>query len=118
QDEDSEIEITKKVFQSNINAIEFTRDIQTEDSIRIAIQFLLEAENVFFYGNGGSGIVGLDAQHKFMRTGLFCQALTDTHLQLMSASQLNEQSVAIFISHSGKNRDLLEVIEVAKAANA
>ncbi|MBP1949781.1 DNA-binding MurR/RpiR family transcriptional regulator [Virgibacillus litoralis] len=115
---DSELEVTKKVFQSNIKAIEYTRDLQSQDSIQQAVAFLTEANNLSFYGNGGSGIVGLDAQHKFIKTGLISQAYTDSHLQLMSASQLNEQSVAIFISHSGSNKDLLDVIEVAKKRNA
>lgn len=115
---DSELEVTKKVFQSNIKAIEYSRDLQSQASIQQAVGFLTEANNLSFYGNGGSGIVGLDAQHKFIKTGLISQAYTDSHLQLMSASQLNENSVAIFISHSGSNKDLLDVIEVAKKRNA
>ncbi|MDC3412199.1 MurR/RpiR family transcriptional regulator [Aquibacillus sp. 3ASR75-11] len=115
---DSELEITKKVFQSNLKAIEYTRDLQNNESISKALTAIEKAKSINFYGNGGSGIVALDAQHKFMRTGLPTHAFTDTHLQIMSASQLDQHSVAVFISHSGSNKDLLDIIDVAKENEA
>ncbi|GEL77743.1 MurR/RpiR family transcriptional regulator [Tenuibacillus multivorans] len=111
---DSTIEITEKVFQSNIKAIERTREIQNEESIDEATNQLIKANGVYFYGTGGSGVVAQDAQHKFMRLGVNAHVYTDTHLQLMSASQLTENNVAIFISHTGANIDILDVVEVAK----
>ncbi|SEA76134.1 DNA-binding transcriptional regulator, MurR/RpiR family, contains HTH and SIS domains [Thalassobacillus cyri] len=113
-EDDSELEITEKVFQSNLNAIENTRAIQSREGISKALELLLDAKNVYFFGNGGSGIVALDAQHKFMRAGLPVNAYTDTHLQLMAASQMKEEDIAFFISHTGSNKDILDVVEVAK----
>ncbi|MFC7062166.1 MurR/RpiR family transcriptional regulator [Halobacillus seohaensis] len=115
---DTDLEITEKVFQANIRALESTREIQSEETLAEATRFLLEAERVFFYGSGGSGIVALDAQHKFIRTGMSVHAYTDTHLQLMSASQLTENDLAVVISHTGSNKDTLDVVEVAKENGA
>ncbi|WP_026571052.1 MULTISPECIES: MurR/RpiR family transcriptional regulator [Sediminibacillus] len=111
--EDSELEIAQKVFQSNINALEYTREIQDPGNFQKAVQLLVQSNQVHFYGNGGSGIIALDGQHKFMRTGLPSYAHTDTHMQLMAVSQLTSSDTAVFISHTGANKDLLEVAELA-----
>ncbi|MFQ3545995.1 MurR/RpiR family transcriptional regulator [Halobacillus rhizosphaerae] len=115
---DTELDIAEKVFQANIRALEASRDIQNQETLHQALNFLLEADRVFFYGNGGSGIVALDAQHKFIRTGMSTHAYSDTHLQLMSASQLTPRDVAIIISHTGSNKDALDIIDIAKEHGA
>ncbi|GGC85609.1 RpiR family transcriptional regulator [Thalassobacillus devorans] len=113
-EKDSEMDIMKKVFQANINAIEYTREIQNEKNFTKALDIITNAKQIHFYGNGGSGVAALDGQHKFMRSGLPSHAYTDTHLQLMAASQLTNEDAALFISHTGTNKDLLEVVDVAK----
>ncbi|SDK02196.1 MurR/RpiR family transcriptional regulator [Sediminibacillus albus] len=112
--EDSEVEIVHKVFQSNINALEYTREIQESSSFHKAVEMIVQSKQIHFYGNGGSGVVALDGQHKFMRTGLPSYAHTDTHMQLMTVSQLGESDTVVFISHTGSNKDLMEVVELAK----
>ncbi|MDN4071580.1 MULTISPECIES: MurR/RpiR family transcriptional regulator [Fictibacillus] len=111
---DTPAQIAEKVFQSNIGTLEDTRQMLDEKSFQAAVDSLLAARKIEFYGNGGSGIIAMDAHHKFIRTGKPSIAYTDTHFQLMSASQLTEWDVALFISHSGTNKDLLHVMRVAK----
>jgi len=57
-------------------------------------------------------------QHKFLRTGKPCEAYTDTHLQLIAGSLLTRRDVVLAISHTGPNRDMLEVCGVARQAGA
>ncbi|MBN9655111.1 MurR/RpiR family transcriptional regulator [Halobacillus sp. GSS1] len=113
-EEDTDFEITEKVFQANIRALETSRDVQNPLSLKKAMEYLVEADRVFFFGSGGSNILAMDAQHKFMRTGMEAYAYPDTHLQLMSASQMRETDVAVVISHTGSNQDILDIVDVAK----
>ncbi|SFG04695.1 transcriptional regulator, RpiR family [Halobacillus alkaliphilus] len=115
---DTDLEITEKVFQANIRALEASRDIQNHETLAQAMEDLLSAERVFFYGSGGSGILAMDAHHKFLRTGMETHAYTDSHLQLMSASQLREGDLAVVISHTGSNKDILDIVDVAKSNGA
>ncbi|SFP84416.1 MurR/RpiR family transcriptional regulator [Salibacterium halotolerans] len=115
---DSEMEILAKVFQANMNAVQFTKEIQESAGFRQVLDHILNADQLHFYGNGGSGITAQDGLHKFIRTGIPCFAYTDTHMQLMAASQLTEKDVVFFISHTGANNDLLEVVETAKENGA
>lgn len=117
-EEDREYDVTEKVFKSNIRAIEETFKVINDNAFSDAVQALLSAKKIEFYGNGGSGIIAMDAHHKFMRTGIPSIAYSDSHMQIMSASQLTEHDVAVLISHSGSNKDILEALEVAKETGA
>ncbi|SES06582.1 MurR/RpiR family transcriptional regulator [Salipaludibacillus aurantiacus] len=117
QEDDDEKQISEKVFKSNIRTLEETLEVLNLDAIKEAIDLILKANKVEFYGNGGSGIIAADAHHKFMRIGIQSAAYSDSHLQLMSVSQLTENDVAVLISHTGANRDILDALEVAKENN-
>ncbi|PES26064.1 RpiR family transcriptional regulator [Bacillus anthracis] len=86
-----------------------------DTALEQAVKVLQEASRIEFYGNGGSGIIAMDAYHKFMRTGISCIAHTDSHFQIMGAGLLSKNSVVIGISHSGSNKGLLEALEIARA---
>jgi RpiR family transcriptional regulator, carbohydrate utilization regulator len=110
---DSEREIAQKVFRSNIRTLEESLVVLEEKKFKLAVDAILGARRIEFYGNGGSGFVALDAHHKFLRTGLNTAAYNDSHMQITSVSQLNEQDVIVLISHSGTNKELLDVLELA-----
>lgn len=115
---DSSKEIAEKVLRSNIRTLEDTFHILNNQTIEQAVQALLDAQHIEFYGNGGSGIIAMDAQHKFIRTGLRTTAYSDAHLQIMSSSQLSSADVAVLISHSGTNKDMLRVADIARQTGA
>ncbi|WP_442595844.1 MurR/RpiR family transcriptional regulator [Neobacillus sp. D3-1R] len=114
QEGDSEKEVAQKVFRSNIRTLEESLQVLDEGKFKKAVQALLKARKIEFYGNGGSGFVAMDAHHKFLRTGLQTVAYNDSHMQISSVSQLTKDDVVVLISHSGTNKDLLEVLEVAQ----
>ncbi|MGM0826900.1 MAG: MurR/RpiR family transcriptional regulator [Bacillota bacterium] len=113
-EEDSEGVIAQKVFRSNIRTLEDSLSMLNEEMFTKAIRGMIGARRIEFYGTGGSGFVAMDAHHKFLRTGMTTTAYNDSHMQLISASQLTDADVIVFISHSGSNKDLLEVLDVAK----
>lgn len=114
QEGDDEKQVAEKVFRSNIVTLEDTLSVMDGESFKKAVQLLLNANRVEFYGNGGSGVIAMDAHHKFMRTGIPTIAYSDSHFQVMSASQLTEKDLVVLISHTGTNRDILHALEVAK----
>lgn len=115
---DDEMEVTQKVFHFNIKTLEDTLRMLDKDAIEKAVKSMKQAQRIDFYGSGGSGTVALDAYHKFVRTGITTNAHTDTHFQIMAASQLKKGDVVVLISHSGLNKDILDVLEVAKENGA
>ncbi|EJQ07849.1 RpiR family transcriptional regulator [Bacillus cereus] len=116
--EDSMVTVAKKVFHSHITGLQDTLHLLNDTALEQAVKALQEANRIEFYRNGGSGIIAMDAYHKFMRTGISCIAHTDSHFQIMGEGLLSKNSVVIGISHSGSNKGLLEALEVAKARGA
>lgn len=111
---DDEKTVSQKIFHSNIRTLENTLEILEQSSIEKAVQFLLQARRIHFFGIGGSSVIAMDAYHKFIRSGIDSFAFIDSHFQRMSASQLTEKDAAVFISHSGSNKEIMEILDVAK----
>lgn len=71
-----------------------------------------------FYGVGNSGVVALDAQHKFFRLGVHTVSYSDGHMQVMSATLLGPGDCVVIISNSGRTRDLMDACDIAKKNGA
>ena len=71
-----------------------------------------------WYGVGNSGIVAQDGQYKFFRLGCNTVAYADGHLQVMAATLLSKRDAVIVISNSGRSRDLLDAVEIARKQGA
>lgn len=110
--------IALKVFQSNMQTLENTMALLTKPAIEQATNALSTAKSIYFFGTGGSATIAMDGYHKFMRTGTPSFAFIDSHFQLMAASQLSSEDVAVVISHSGANKDTLQILHTAAEAEA
>lgn len=110
--------IQRKLFKSHIDALNDTLSLMEEKEFEAAIQAIVKADKIDFYGSGGSAIIALDAFHKMIRTGIPCSYHQDSHLQVMSAALLTSDSVAIGISHSGSNKDVIQAVKIAKENGA
>lgn len=111
---DTVLEIAEKIFSTNGKTIESTRQILEGVSLEKAVELFLGARRIEFFGSGGSAVVALDAYHKFVRSGLQVSAILESHMQLMSASQLTTADVAVVISHSGASKETLDIAKLLK----
>lgn len=116
--DDSEFVIAQKVFTSNIQALKDTAAILDETQMNLANHILNQAKTIAFFGIGGSSVIAMDAYHKFMRSPLNCLFNIDSHFQLMQAAKLTKDDCAVIISHSGINKDILNIANVAKETGA
>lgn len=111
---DSVRSVTEKIFRSNIKTLEDTLHIVDIEAMEQAVEAVLKARKIEFFGNGGSAMIAMDGYHKFIRLGLSVSMNLDAHMQLMAASQLQAGDAAIVISHSGSTTDVLDVLRVLK----
>lgn len=117
RDDDTKM-ITEKVFRSSVQALEDTLTVLDFEEVEKAVQMILSSSHIHLFGSGGSSVIAQDAYHKLIRTGLRVSVTMDAHMQLMSASQLREEDCAIFISHSGSTKDILDMFTIAKDRGA
>ena len=124
-DDDKAGDIVVKVIDNAVAAMLRYRNAAAGQSVERAIQALADTgrnsdkgRRIEFYGVGNSGIVAMDAQHKFFRLGVTAAAISDGHMQVMSATMLKPGDCAVIISNSGRSRDLLDVAEIARRKGA
>jgi len=122
-DEDDKAgDIMVKVIDNAVSALLKYRNDAASHAFERAIVALSaacrNARRIEFYGVGNSGIVAQDAQHKFFRLGVAANAVSDGHVQVMSATMLQPSDCAVIISNSGRSRDLLDAAEIARRKGA
>lgn len=83
-----------------------------------AIDLLLVARRIDFYGCGASAIVAADAHHKFFRMNIPTHAYADSHMQVMSAATLSAGDAVVAISNTGRSRELSEAVRIARGFGA
>ena len=121
-EDDKPGDIVVKVIDNAVSAFLAYRNHAAPNAFERAIAALAEAgrsgRRIEFYGVGNSGIVAQDAQHKFFRLGVMAAAISDGHVQVMSATMLQPGDCAVIISNSGRSRDLLDAAEIARRKGA
>lgn len=115
---DSPKELAKKVFQTNLKAVEDTMKSLDPEIVEVAARSLIDARRIDIYGVGYSSLTAYDAKLKFARLGLSVDAYGDAHLQAMAAVSLTNRDVAIGISHSGSTCDVVDSLTAARKAGA
>ncbi|MCE2657006.1 MAG: SIS domain-containing protein [Rubrivivax sp.] len=120
--DDKADELVVKLIDNAVSALLKYRNAATGLSVERAVSALAQAcergQRIDFYGVGNSGIVALDAQHKFFRLGVSAHAVSDGHVQVMSATMLRPGDCAVIISNSGRSKDLVDVAEIAQRKGA
>ncbi|MBB3195727.1 RpiR family carbohydrate utilization transcriptional regulator [Roseateles terrae] len=121
-EDDKPGDLIVKVVDNAVAALLHYRNDAASHAFERAILALTQAgrehKRIEFYGVGNSGIVAMDAQHKFFRLGVNTFACSDGHIQLMSATMLGPGDCAVIISNSGRSRDLMDAAEIARKKGA
>ncbi|MFP4535202.1 MAG: MurR/RpiR family transcriptional regulator [Spirochaetaceae bacterium] len=106
------------VFAFSDRVLKDSYEMLDYETIDAAVRALLEARRILFLGVGTSGISARYAYSKFFRLGLPCQIELDSVMSKMQCSLLEEGDVLFAISSSGRSREVLENVRVAKARGA
>ena len=112
--EDTAFEIYQKVCNDIYLSLEKTKNSLDVEAISEAAQRICSANKIVVFGLGNSASIAIDASHKFMRAGLNAIAYTDNHMQVIAASHLSKNDIALGISHSGSSKDIVEALKIAK----
>lgn len=116
--QDSIEELSSKVLSSNVHALTETFNLLSENDISQAVEYMINAQRIHFFGVGSSLMTAMEAKNKFMRITNKTECSLDSHLQIMSAALMTEKDVAILISYSGSTKDTIEVAKVVKERKA
>lgn len=121
-EDDKPADLVVKVIDNAVSALLKYRNDAAAHAFERAIDALMLAardkRRIEFYGVGNSGIVAHDAEHKFFRLGVHAVAYSDAHVQVMAATMVEPGDCVVIISNSGRSRDLLDALEIARRKGA
>jgi len=115
---DSLEQIRQKVIMSTVNSVQDLNNLLNTEVVAQVAEAMLKADRVLFSGVGASGVIAMDAFHKFLRLGLNAAWFNDTHFMIIACSHVDAGAFAVFISHSGESRDILEAAALARGSRA
>jgi DNA-binding MurR/RpiR family transcriptional regulator len=106
--------IVQKTTSNSIQSLRDSEEMINFEELEKAVQTLLKADQVHFFGIGASSIIALDAQQKFIRINKGATAFTDTHLVATLIANAKKDDVMFGISHSGETPEVIKVMTLAK----
>jgi RpiR family transcriptional regulator, carbohydrate utilization regulator len=104
-----------RVFDTIIEGLTRTRDTLVYKDVLGSAQAIAKAGRIVIYGIGGSSAaLATEAHNRLFRLNIPVMVFTDGYTQRMSAAILAEGDVALFVSSTGRPRELQESLELAK----
>lgn len=116
--DDSIDNIVRKTCRNSLNAIQRLEEDLEPEKVADAARLLQAASWVGIYATGISVVNALDAEHKFQRLGMRCQALLGGKRQEMHAEGARAGEVALIFSQSGHTRQMVDMAVIARKAGA
>jgi RpiR family carbohydrate utilization transcriptional regulator len=108
-----------RLFDTIIEALTRTRTTLVHEDVTASAQAIAKAGRVVVYGIGGSSAaMASEAHNRLFRLNVPVMVFTDGYTQRMSAAILAEGDVALFVSSTGRPRELQESLELAKYCKA
>ena len=95
-----------------------TKELIDEEKLERVAQIIEEADRVYFFGTGSSGLVARDMKLRFMRLGVVCEALTDQDGFAWTTSILDKNCLVIGFSLSGHTQSIIDSLIDAKNMGA
>ena len=106
-------EVMAKVFNTTIQALQYTSRIVNRQQLELAVDTLEKARRVVILGMGNSAAVAKDMQHKLLRLGLNATAFDDNHMSRIVCTYIDQGDACVCISHSGSSRDVVDAAKMA-----
>lgn len=111
-------DIPKHIISRSAIVLEATLKMFDNELYFQAVNAIHRAGMLVFFGVANSASIADDALNKFIRIGKKCLVASDAHLQVVTALNMKPGDVAVGISHSGKTRETIDALRLAKASGA
>lgn len=111
---DTVSEFADKIMLSTMSNLDKARQALDPQALATAIDYLIQAKQINFFGMGGSASVALDAQHKFFRFNIPVMSYDDALMQRMVAAGASVGDVIVLISYTGRTRETVDIARIAR----
>jgi RpiR family transcriptional regulator, carbohydrate utilization regulator len=110
--------IARSVFDDIRKMLDQTLEALDMDSMNRAADAILAADQILVLGMGTSGSTAQEFVYRLQWIGVSCKQYVDPHRQLMAVSLLDKDDLVIAVSHSGRTKNVVNCLKVAKERGA
>lgn len=118
QDRGQITRLTKQVVDTYQELLDKSIELVNEAQMAAIAEMLSEADHIFVYGMGSSGIAAKELALRFMRLGLYMEAITDAHIIRMNAALAGRKTLIIAVSLSGTTPEITTGVKIAREQGA
>lgn len=111
-------EILESVFRLNILNLKKTLEVASVEEYESACEAIAGAGKLCFFAIGDAAFPCNYASLRFRRIGYDCFADSDADVQIVNACNMKPGDVAMAISHSGRTKQVVEAMRIAKERGA
>ncbi len=106
---------TQNLYNDIINA---TAEMLDTAKIEEVVELIKVSRKIYIYGLGSSGLSALEFKYRLTRMNIIADAITDSHMMIMSASLLGKDDLVIGLSNSGLTTEVSQAMKGAKQRGA
>lgn len=110
-------DVLEKTVHAYNAAYDLTGDINSEHTLSAVADKILKAKKVEIYGVFRSATVATDFCYQLLQLGIPATFVSDILTCSITASMLDESTLVIAISSSGKTKDIVDAVKNAKSNN-
>lgn len=111
-------EVVESVFKLNILNLKKTLEVAAIEEYEKACDKIARAGKICFFAIGDAMFPCNYASLRLKRIGCDCFSDSDADVQIVNACNMKEGDVAIAISHSGRTKQVVEAMRIAKERGA
>lgn len=104
----------KSLAEASEKALKNTITLNSEETIENIVNKLMNATRIELYGIFRSGIIAKDFSYQLLQMGLPATYVDDVLLSPVSSFMLDKKSVVVAISSSGRTKDIIDAVKIAK----
>ncbi|MEY8462745.1 MurR/RpiR family transcriptional regulator [Streptococcus merionis] len=110
--------LTKRVLLDYEDITRQSHQLIDEDQLQRIAQLIEDADRVYFFGQGSSGLVAREMKLRLMRLGVICEALTEQDSFTWTISILEPNCLVIGFSLSGQTATVMNSLKAAQDKGA
>ncbi|MPQ43267.1 MurR/RpiR family transcriptional regulator [Clostridium tarantellae] len=120
-----EIKVNKKengiltdVYNYYKEVIERTKHLINSDNIYRFVNAIKNANKIYIYGVGSSGLTATEMMQRLLRMGLNVHSISDSHMMIINSAIVSPNDLVIGISISGETEEILQSLKICKDKGA
>lgn len=115
---DTVADVAEHVFAAHIASLQETQKLLAQKTLSRAVEILRASRRVEVYGIGSAAPIAQDLGYRLLQLGHDAKAVTDSHIQAVSAAMADSGTAVVTVSHSGSTQETVMATELAKKAGA